>query len=638
MKKRRWISLGLALSVAGCASGSLAGLPNGSAPATAASVLRVGDRAVPADIAAAGIAVANARGNTVTQYRTGLAPTTLPTAGLPNQAVFDRLGDLYVPTPRELMVYRPPSAAPVRVVPGYAAAVAIDRDGRVYVAEEHAIAVYSAGAEARLHSFPTSAGSNTYIAVNPSGSVIAVIDTYAMHGHSATLLTEYANDGRQLVGGIGIGNQLTAVAIGPSDDVYVAGVNFSQPGLPGEIAAFSPGTTTRVRTIQATVRERDGIAFDAKGDLWIADFSASQVRDYGPSGNTPIRTITSGVSQPVGVAFGAGGALYVLNYFTSLSIYAPDASAPWRTLAATHRVDGLAVAPSGPFALVSRGDATVLLYPPAVPSLERTTTGGIAQPWSLAFDRAKNEYVANRANDTVTVYAPGATTPSRTISDGIKNPSAIALDSADDLYVANRGANDVTVYGPQSGAPLRTISQGVNAPLALALDAHDHLYVANSGNDSVTVYGPKQVDPSRTITDGIASPDALAIDAAGDLYVANDKSASVLAFPPGSAVFERRITGGISAPAALAVDPSGNLYVANSANDSVTEYAANSAKLARTLSSGLAHPVALAFDSSGLILVASEGNNAVVGYSMTSTSPAFSITDGIDQPHAIALP
>jgi sugar lactone lactonase YvrE len=98
---------------------------------------------------------------------------------------------------------------------------------------------------------------------------------------------------------------------------------------PSQLAAS--GSPTPSVTISAdstpSLASPTGIAFDASGDLWVANFTTKTLVQYTPSqlaasgSPTPAVTIsadsTPSLANPVGLAFDATGNLWVANYTTS---------------------------------------------------------------------------------------------------------------------------------------------------------------------------------------------------------------------------------------------------------------------------------------------------------------------------------
>jgi len=176
------------------------------------------------------------------------------------------------------------------------------------------------------------------------------------------------------------------------------------------------GAATPIRTISGALTLLDnpqGIALDAAGNLYVANAGAttSSVTVYAPGAGgapgtpatnvAPTRTISgsgTGLDNPIGVGLDTAGNLYVANAgitTSSITVYAPGASAPSNTITGTNT--------------------------------------GLASPQGVVLDPIGRLYVANKTTPSITVYAPGATNPAlpiRIISGGatqLTQPLFIAL-------------------------------------------------------------------------------------------------------------------------------------------------------------------------------------------------------------------
>lgn len=227
-----------------------------------------------------------------------------------------------------------------------------------------------------------------------------------------------------------------------------------------------------------------GIALDAVGNIYVANHGANAVSVYAADahGNVaPERVIKgsrTGLDGPSGIALDADGNIYVAN--------TGHGNTPRSSVLV--------------FDETAHGDVAPM----------RTISGantGLAAPSAIAFGRAGNLYVADRAGKCVLVFAPGASgnaVPIRIISGEntlIYGPSAIAFDSSGNIYLANSTVlptGSITVYAPGASgnaAPIRSIygpNTGLDLPSGIALDADDNVYVASrdaeSGRGKVTVY------------------------------------------------------------------------------------------------------------------------------------------------------
>jgi sugar lactone lactonase YvrE len=208
-------------------------------------------------------------------------------------------------------------------------------------------------------------------------------------------------------------------------------------------------------------------------------------------------------------------------------------------------------------------------------------------------------------------------------------PSGIAMDNAGRLYVADMLNNRVLEYDApaRSATPNRVFGQdgnltvafcndgGINAkgmckPGAVALDGAGHLYVADTGNNRVLEFNA----PLTSVT-------ANRVFGQHGSFAANECNAGVLSAET------------LCHPGGVAVGAEGQLYVADSGNSRVLKYASplRSAVASRVFgqparfeeggcnSSGLnadslCDPNGIALDAAGRLYVTDTGNNRILRY------------------------
>jgi DNA-binding beta-propeller fold protein YncE len=282
--------------------------------------------------------------------------------------------------------------------------------------------------------------------------------------------------------------------------------------------------------------EADALAFDAEGNLYVADYAASAVYEYAPGATTPKSKLT-GLNSPDALAFDTEGDLYVADAGASaVYVFAPGATRPTSAL---------------------------------------TLTIGVDEPSALAFDSSGNLFVANNdsdgVNNTVSMFAPGITSPKATLT-GVEGPAALAFDASGRLYVADTitsaGAPPVAEFDPGATFPTNDLSGGPAQAYALAVDSSGNVYVSDTVDGTVSVYPPGASSPNATIT-SLQYPKALAIDKRGNLFVSDAGSDTVSVFAPDNTTATATIDG-LQDPYALAFDPSGKLYVLS--YNSVSEF------------------------------------------------------------------
>lgn len=204
-----------------------------------------------------------------------------------------------------------------------------------------------------------------------------------------------------------------------------------------------------------------GMAFDATGNLYVAEWGAGRVSKVDSQGRRSI--FAEGLSGPSGLAIGPDGTIYVASY--------------------------------------SR-DEVYRFTPAGVRSVHVT---GLATPAGLGFDRAGRLLIANRrTNQILTVAANGRLEP---VIEGLQTPVG-AVQTPDGGYVVSNIGGGVTIIRPdgtriEAGKAFGTPGPGV------AITKDGRVFVVDYGGTTV-----KEIlsnGESRSVADGLRSPVGLTI-------------------------------------------------------------------------------------------------------------------------------
>jgi DNA-binding beta-propeller fold protein YncE len=190
----------------------------------------------------------------------------------------------------------------------------------------------------------------------------------------------------------------------------------------------------------------DGLAVDAKGNLYVADAGSTTVTVYKPGETTPFESYSPG-QNPVSVLVGSDGTVYIgqgLDGCLCISEYASGGTTPKLTI----------------------------------------PLSGIGDPMAMALDSKNNLYVS-LTNATVYEFAPGETTGMSLGLSGLHNPRGLVFDAKGDLLVADDPlgftTGNVNVYPPGQTQYSKQIAVGPQ-PFEIAFGRKDaQLYVANVG-------------------------------------------------------------------------------------------------------------------------------------------------------------
>ena len=369
-----------------------------------------------------------------------------------------------------------------------------------------------------------------------------------------------------------------------------------------------------------------GLAFDASGNLYVADSWNNTIRKI-----TPAAVVTTLAGTP---AFIGGPA---------------DGTGP---AAQFYRPVGLAVDASGNVYVADSLNDTIRKITPArvvttlagTPGVEGSSdgTGSAAQfnePAGVAVDTTNNVYVADTWNNTIRkiTSAGVVTTIAGTAgvsgsADGVgtaaqfSQPSGLSIDANGNLFVADTGNSTIREITPagvvttvagnvgnlEAIGAYGDMADGVGTaahflrPGDVAVDANGNVYVADTYNNEI-----RKITPARVVTtmagsfsatagylDGTGNaarfnqPQGISVDLSGNVYVADtfnetirkitaDGEVTALAGSPNNptpeaangtpgepsgAPFDVDGTGAAATfnlPSALAVDKAGNVYVAD---------------------------------------------------------------------------
>jgi trimeric autotransporter adhesin len=438
-------------------------------------------------------------------------------------------------------------------------------------------------------------------------------------------------------------------------DIYtLAGMrsNLGAGGFPGSQAIGGPA----------------GTAFDASGDLYIADTSGNRVLEVAHSTGTQWgQSMTGGhayvvagsgapgggtLNHPQGIALDAAGDLYIADTWDSRIVEIAVASGTqWGvplTAGVQSTIAGSATGVSG-----NTGDGT------------QASTAFLNGPGGIAFDSAGDLFIADGGNNRVQEVVKTAGTQwglSRSASDvytiagsaagtaGIAgdaaaaslayldNPASVTVDSSGDVIIADAANNRVQeiakTAGTQWGQPI-----AANDIYTIAGSATG---TAGTGGDGGAVRSALLDYPQAVVW---SSPNLYIGDAvnnrvqemagaggtfwgqpmtAGDMYTVAGSSAGT---PGRGGDGGAALSATLNDPLSLALDSSGNLYIADANNncvreitastDDISTYAGNGYTAATAGDQGpatqasLNAPMQEAFDSHGDAYIADAGNNRV---------------------------
>ncbi|MBL7818650.1 MAG: putative Ig domain-containing protein [Saprospiraceae bacterium] len=485
------------------------------------------------------------------------------------------------------------------------------------------------------------------------------------------------------------------VAIDASGNVYVAERNnhkirkITSAGVVTTFAGSGTAGSTNATGTSASFQSPHGLAVDASGNIYVADYDNHKIRKITPAGvvttfagsgtagSTDATGISASFNNPIGVAVDASGNVYVADYsnhkirkitpagvVTTLAgsgtAGSTDATG---TSASFYLPMGVAVDASGNVyvgdllnnkirKITSAGVVTTFAGSGAQGSTDGTgTSASFKNPGYITRDASGNFYVADNSNykirkitsaGVVTTLAGSGTqgsTDAIGTSASFKGLGGVAVISGN-LYVAdntNYKIRKIDLYGysisPDLPAGLSINASGVisGTPTATAPSTTYTITATNAnGSSSTTITFSVEVPPNISYS-GVAAtyPRNVAITAltptnSGSVVLGLANNLTVLA---GSGLPVSTDGTGASAsfysPSGVAVDASSNVYVADWKNNKIRKITpagvvttfAGSGSAGSTDATGTSAsfngPYGIAVDASGNVYVADNANHKI---------------------------
>jgi uncharacterized protein YjiK len=423
----------------------------------------------------------------------------------------------------------------------------------------------------------------------------------------------------------------------------------------------------------AKLNNPEAVAVDAAGDIYIADYGNSRIREV--SASTHVITTVAGngtagysgdngqataakLDNPQAVALDTAGDLFIAdtgnNRVREVNV-------------STHVIATVAGNGTAGFSGDS-GKAT---------AAELNTPSGVALDTvgDLFIDDQVNGRIreVNHTSGVITTVAGGGTQfgdNGQATAAQLYNPGGVGVDAAGDIFIADTANSRIREVNHTTGV-ITTVAGGgvqglgdnglstaaeVNNPQAVAMDSAGDLFIADTENNRIRevnsatgaittvagngIYGYSGDNGQATAAE-LAYPASVAVNAAGDLFIADAGNKRIREVNLATGVITTVVGNGTSgysgdngqATAAelsnvrgVALDAAGDLFVADSDNERIREVNVSTGIISTVAGNGtfgysgdnglataaeLAFPTGLAVDSAGDIFVADTDNSRV---------------------------
>ena len=381
----------------------------------------------------------------------------------------------------------------------------------------------------------------------------------------------------------------------------------------------------------------NGVAVDAAGNLYIADYSNQRIRKV--SASTGIISTVAGdgiggysgdggpatsaeLNDPSGVAVDSAGNLYIADYGNNVIRDVAASTGIISTVAgdgtAGYSGDGgpaTSAELSGPTDVALDGAGNVYIADYENGRIRKVSTNAILPATAVgSTSTSQNIFVQLTAASTISrITVPKAQnnvqeftvgTVSGCSVGGTSNPvgtvcvvpitftpqypgsrtGALTLYSSGSTILGTvdltgTGTGPLGVFQPGTASVLNVGTPGgmdLSTSFGVAVDGAGDVYIADTDNYrvvEVTPSGAASVLGTGSLT--LTSPFGVAVDGAGDVYIADSGNSRVVEVPPSGAVSVLS-TGSLTlnTPYGMAVDGAGDIYIGDAYNNRVVEVAA----------------------------------------------------------------
>ena len=468
----------------------------------------------------------------------------------------------------------------------------------------------------------------------------------------------YSEDG---IGSVATFHKPNGVAVDASGNIYVADANnnkirkITSTGIVSTFAGSGIAGATDGNSIAASFNSPFGIAIDALNNVYVADAGNNKIRKItstgivstfagsGAAGAVDGTGATASFNNPYGIAIDASGNVYVADFsnhkirkITSIGIVSTFAGSG---TAGAINGTGMAASFNNPSGVAVDASGNVYVADLNNNKIRKITSTGIVSTFA-------------GSGSAGAVDGTGATA-------SFNSPNGLAVDASSNIYVTDfnnfkiRKITSTGIVSTFAGSGAIGAIDGTagvasfNYIFGATVDASSNVYIADAGNNKIrkitstgvvsTFAGSNSIGAidGTGVSASFKTPNGLAVDASGNIYVADQGNNKIRKITPtglvstfaGSgtlgAIDGTGTTASFNIPSGLAVDLSGNLYIADAGNNKIRKITptgvvstfAGSGSYGADNGTGIAasfnQPIGVAIDASGNVYIAEQGNHKI---------------------------
>jgi sugar lactone lactonase YvrE len=219
---------------------------------------------------------------------------------------------------------------------------------------------------------------------------------------------------------------------------------------PGSIERFDLATGADLGTFASGLGDPRGLAFDAAGNLFVANNVSGTIQKFAPDGSSSI--FASGLTYPYGLAFDSAGNLYTTDGDKIRKFTTGGASSVFAT-----GISWLGT-PSAPRGLAFDAAGNLYMADEYYGCIDKFTPGGVGSilgyhPYlvGVAVDNAGNVYGSSLYASAVVRFTADGTKSFFAWTD-LNNPAGMAFDTSGNLYVTDSVGVKIEKFTPAGAA------------------------------------------------------------------------------------------------------------------------------------------------------------------------------------------